>query len=87
MPNKKYQKGYRFENKLVHLHSGPDKISFRSAGSHSPVDVVAIDLKKKTIKLIQAKASREKVIKPFDTDEFTVSFVVARKLKGKVIYE
>ena len=87
MPNRKYQKGYRFENKLVNLHKGEDKIAFRSAGSHSPVDVVAIDLKTKTIKLIQAKASREKVVKPFDIDEFLVSFVVARKEKGKIIYE
>jgi len=32
------------------------RISFRSAGSHSPIDVVSIDKERKLIRLIQCKS-------------------------------
>ena len=54
--NKNYNNGrakeYRICTKLK--EQGYD-IAQRSAGSHSPVDVFAIDIKKKVIRLIQAK--------------------------------
>jgi len=56
MPNSRYRKGYKKENKIVNdfKKEGYD-ICFRSAGSHSPVDVVVINKETKTIKLIQSK--------------------------------
>lgn len=56
MPNKNYLKGRRKEYLIVKKYKelGYD-IAQRTAGSHSPFDVIAINLKKKEIKLIQCK--------------------------------
>ena len=56
MPNKNYQKGRRKEYAVVKRYKemGYD-IAQRTAGSHSPFDVIAINLKKREIKLIQCK--------------------------------
>lgn len=52
----KYRKGYEKELRLVHNYKAMGfSIAFRSAGSHSPIDVVAIDSINKKIKLIQSK--------------------------------
>ena len=56
MPNKSYRKGYMFEREFVNTARKCGHISFRSAGSHSPIDVIVIDPQSKTISLIQAKA-------------------------------
>ena len=56
MPNRNYEKGRRKEYKVC--KSFREKgciISQRSAGSHSPIDVFAIDKSKKTIYFIQVK--------------------------------
>ena len=53
--NKAYRKGYRKENKIVNIEKEKGCIAFRSAGSHSPVDVVSIDHKRGIITLIQCK--------------------------------
>ena len=58
MPNPQYVKGRRKEYKIVHKHRDLGHIAFRSAGSHSPVDVVAIDTKNRTIHLIQSKVGK-----------------------------
>ena len=55
MPNKNYQKGVRLERKIVNKAKERGQIAFRSAGSHSPVDVCVIDAERKVIKLIQCK--------------------------------
>ena len=55
MPNRKYEKGRRKEYKIVHEERDQGRIAFRSAGSHSPIDVVSIDILRKTIWLIQSK--------------------------------
>lgn len=52
----RYAKGRRKEYKIINHLKELGMISFRSAGSHSPIDVVAIDTEKKIIKLIQAKS-------------------------------
>ena len=56
MPNKNYEKGRRKEYKICSLlkEKGFDIVQ-RTAGSHSPFDIIAIDLKKKEIKLVQCK--------------------------------
>ena len=58
MPNKFYQRGrdkeYRISKKLRQL--GYDIVQ-RTAGSHSPIDIIAIDKASKSILLIQAKPS------------------------------
>jgi len=55
MPNKNYVKGRRKEYAIVKKERERGRIAFRSAGSHSPVDVVSIDTANKKIRLIQSK--------------------------------
>lgn len=55
MGSKQYLKGARFERKIVNEARMLNKIAFRSAGSHSPIDVCIIDDEKKRIELIQCK--------------------------------
>ena len=55
MPNSNYIKGVRKERKIVNFSRQAGLISFRSAGSHSPIDVVIIDKKDKEIQFIQCK--------------------------------
>ena len=55
MPNKNYVKGRRKEYDLVHRLRAKGYTAFRSAGSHSPIDVIGIDGGNKRIILIQAK--------------------------------
>ena len=57
MPNKNYIKGARKERKLVNKARKKGLIAFRSAGSHSPIDVIIIDHKKGHIRMIQCKPS------------------------------
>ena len=52
-----YRKGARYERKIVNSARSEGLISFRSAGSHSPVDVVIIDRDKKRVSFIQCKKS------------------------------
>jgi len=55
MPNKNYIKGVKKERKFVNKAREKGQISFRSAGSHSPIDVIIIDKKNRLIKFIQCK--------------------------------
>lgn len=56
MPNKNYEKGRRKEYKVCEqLKKEGFDIVQRTAGSHSPIDIIAIDLTCKVIKLIQCK--------------------------------
>ena len=53
----RYAKGRRKEYALIHEAKAQGHIAFRSAGSHSPIDVVTIDTLRKVIRLIQAKTN------------------------------
>lgn len=53
--NENYRKGYLKENKIVNDEKALGRVAFRSAGSHSPIDVVSIDPYTGIIRLIQAK--------------------------------
>ena len=55
MPNRNYLKGVRKERKIVNEAREKGMVAFRSAGSHSPIDVCIIDLKNKTITFVQSK--------------------------------
>jgi len=56
MPNQNYVKGRRKEYRIVEKFRKADcEIVFRSAGSHSPIDVVAINKENKRIYFIQCK--------------------------------
>lgn len=56
MTNKNYVKGRRKEYLIVkRLKEQGFEIAQRTAGSHSPFDVIGIDINKKIIKLIQSK--------------------------------
>lgn len=83
MPNKRYLKGRRKEYGITErLKKEGWDIAQRSKGSHSPVDVIAIDIKNKKIKLIQSKAgilSSGKITKIYEDNKelngkFDVSF-------------
>ena len=53
--NTNYKKGYAFERQLVETFKKAGWIAFRSAGSHSPIDVVGINPKTMEVKLVQCK--------------------------------
>jgi Holliday junction resolvase len=55
MPNKHYVNGIRKERKLVNLARKQGHIALRSAGSHSPIDVVIVDFTNHKVRLIQCK--------------------------------
>jgi len=55
MPNANYVKGRRKEYAIVHREKALGRMAFRTAGSHSAVDVVSIDPEQMTIFLIQSK--------------------------------
>jgi len=85
MPNKNYIKGVRKERAFVNEAREMGMIAFRSAGSHSPVDVCIIDVINKKIEFLQCKPDnfsekdREKIFLKcenlkFLKGEFKVSF-------------
>jgi Holliday junction resolvase len=57
MPNANYIKGVRKERAIVNDARDKGLISFRSAGSHSCIDVITIDTINHIINLIQCKPS------------------------------
>ena len=58
LANNKYIKGVHLERKIVNAARAAGKISFRSAGSHSPIDVCIIDMDNKMITFSQCKAKK-----------------------------
>ena len=50
-----YEKGRRKEYKVIHEARAKGHLAFRSAGSHSPVDVVDIDTSERVIRFVQCK--------------------------------
>jgi len=55
MPNRNYVNGRAKEYYIKKKEEKNGCLAFRSAGSHSPVDVVSINTTTKTIRLIQCK--------------------------------
>lgn len=81
MVNKNYVNGVRRERQIVNKARAEGKISFRSAGSHSPIDCCIIDLKYRRIEFIQVKNKKiyGKEKKPLEdlklnSDEYYVEF-------------
>ena len=81
--NKKYEKGVRFERKLVNEAKAQGKIAFRSAGSHSQIDVCIIDTNKKEIEFIQAKTGKAKLTKKEEKElmDFSDKYIVKFSLR------
>jgi len=50
-----YQKGARKERKVVNNARDKGHIAFRSAGSHSPIDVCIIEQDTRSIRFVQCK--------------------------------
>ena len=83
MPNKNYLKGVRFERKLVNEARNKGLIAFRSAGSHSPIDVVIIDTIKGYIELIQCKKAKSYDKSKYSNNkikEYLVSFMIQEEV-------
>lgn len=57
MPNLNYKRGADKERRIVRNAKGEGCIAFRSAGSHSPIDVCIVDYVNKKIILAQCKHS------------------------------
>lgn len=55
MPNYNYNRGVRKERSIVNSAREQGLTALRSAGSHSPVDVVIINHIEKVVRLIQCK--------------------------------
>lgn len=51
-------KGRRYENHVKRIYEKQGYLGIRSAGSKSPIDLVAINKETKTIHLIQCKAGK-----------------------------
>ena len=58
MPNRNYVKGRAKEYKTVHELKDRGYIAFRSAGSHSPFDVVGIHKRLRKVVFVQCKPDR-----------------------------
>lgn len=58
MPRTNYQRGADKERRIVNFFRERGCIALRSAGSHSPVDIVVIDKKTHHITLIQSKLNK-----------------------------
>ena len=91
--NKNYVRGAAFERELVNKYKALDAVAFRSAGSHSQVDVTVIP-KTGPVIFIQAKttsdeATAKRMIKNFKEKPFLPRGpylqVFAVKLKNKGI--
>ena len=84
MPNKNYLKGVRKERREVNKARSRGLVSLRSAGSHSPIDVVVIDHYRHVIKLIQCKPDdmsfndKQKILNDyiFLNGRYTCEFIV-----------
>jgi len=81
MPNSNYIRGANYERKLVNEAKACGCLAFRSAGSHSPVDVCVFDEREKVVWFIQAKIgkkSQNKLKKEFEREleDFTIKFKV-----------
>lgn len=84
MPNRNYIKGVKKERKIVNDARSKGFIAFRSAGSHSPIDVCIIDLEGHKIEFIQCKPDNYSQNSKFKLEEalmklnhfFEVSFKV-----------
>lgn len=64
MPNKSYQKGYRFEREIKQYLEQKGYLVFRMAGSHSLADLIVFDHTKwKAVYLIQCKCGSAKMNK------------------------
>lgn len=58
MPNRNYNNGRAKETRIVNKARAKGYIAFRSAGSHSPIDVVIISPTEQRIWLIQSKLGK-----------------------------
>ena len=55
MPNKAYRKGYEKERRVMNKARAKGYLSYRSAGSHSKVDVTIVNKDKRLITFVQCK--------------------------------
>jgi len=77
MSNPNYIKGIRKERKFVNDARAKGLIAFRSAGSHSPIDVCIIDVAARRIHFIQCKtdiSDNEKLLMEKNLEELNHIF-------------
>ena len=83
MPNKRYVNGRRKEYKTINELRDQGFIAFRTAGSHSPFDVIGVNEETLEIVFIQCKPSKmsekgkQRLLdehKALNKERFTISF-------------
>lgn len=79
MPNPGYVKGANLERRIVNEARANGMIAFRSAGSHSPIDVITISAKGNSICFFQCKASQKRPSEEFKNLKIP-STLTARKI-------
>ena len=84
MPNYHYNKGVRKERKIVNAAKAEGCIAFRSAGSHSPIDVCIIDIKNRQIRFIQSKGDS---ITPRQVEKLLEELIEINLFKFEVSFE
>ena len=65
MPNKNYIAGRTLEYQVMDSYRKRGWLVFRSAGSHGPADVIAVEPKEKVIHFIQCKRFKSKADNEF----------------------
>ena len=75
MPNRSYTKGANHERELVNSARQAGHFALRSAGSHSPIDVIRIIGSR--LELIQVKSKRSKVNWPDVPSSLSVHKILA----------
>lgn len=75
-----YARGAEIERRLVNEAKDKGKIAARTAGSHSPFDVIIVDEKEEEVHLVQCKRSKDgrfpKVKSPIREGLYWVKFKV-----------
>jgi Holliday junction resolvase len=54
-----YKRGADYERRIVKAARDKGMIAFRSAGSHSPIDLCIIDMKLKRVYFVQCKTGKQ----------------------------
>jgi Holliday junction resolvase len=54
-----YKRGADYERRIVKAARDRGMIAFRSAGSHSPIDLCIIDMKQKRVYFVQCKTGKQ----------------------------
>lgn len=82
MPNNSYLRSTAKEREIVNKAREAGLISLRSAGSHSPIDVVVVDMLNKCIDLVQVKVKLGCSVPVIKNEQVTTGWTVSSYTKS-----